>query len=157
MAAVGLGKIDGIEIHNARLSGNNDKYSNFLYARLHRRGLLFRDCQRLVNQDRNVFSACMVATDDAHAMVTELTRSTAVCLKDIANVIDPAAGQICFGLTLMIGPSGTTLFLADTTMHVRPTAEQFADIAIGTAQAARSLGRAKLGPREAWAMNRAWH
>ena len=140
VAAVGLGEIDGIEIHNARLSGDNEKYSNFLYARLQRRGLLFRDCQRMVNQDRNVFAACMVATGDADAMVTGLTRSTAVCLKDIANVIDPAPGEICFGLTLMIGPSGTTLFLADTLMHVRPTAEQFADIAIGAADAARRLG-----------------
>ena len=28
---------------------------------MQRRGLLYRDCQRLVNQDRNVFAACMVA------------------------------------------------------------------------------------------------
>ena len=40
-----------------------------------RRGLLLRDCQRLVNQNRNVFAACMVATGDADAMVTGLTRS----------------------------------------------------------------------------------
>ncbi len=72
MDSLGLGLIEGIEIHNARLSGANPKYVHFLYKRLQRRGFLQRDCQRMVNQDRNVFAACMVATGDADAMVTGL-------------------------------------------------------------------------------------
>src|SRR5579872_6879667 len=62
MASLGLGHANGLEIHNARLSGANRKYVEFLYGRLQRRGFLQRDCQRMVNQDRNVFAACMVAT-----------------------------------------------------------------------------------------------
>ena len=54
---------------------SNPAYAEFLYRRNQRRGLLFRDCQRLVNQDRNVFGACMVAQGDADAMVTGLTRN----------------------------------------------------------------------------------
>ena len=73
MAGLGLGEIEGIEIHNARLSGANQKYVDFLYRRLQRRGHLQRDVQRMVNQDRNVFAACMVATGDADAMVTGVT------------------------------------------------------------------------------------
>jgi malate dehydrogenase (oxaloacetate-decarboxylating)(NADP+) len=140
MDALGLGVIEGIEIHNARLSGNNRKYQDFLYGRLHRRGYLQRDCQRMVNVDRNVFAACMVATGDADAMVTGLTRSAAVCLEDIGHAIDPAPGGVAFGLTLMLGMRGTTIFIADTLMHFRPTAEQTADIAVGAARAARELG-----------------
>ena len=140
MDELGLGDMDGIEVDNARISTRSAAYMDFLYARLQRKGLLFRDCQRLVNLERNVFAACLVATGDADAMLTGLTRSTAVCLSDITRVIDPVKGDICFGLSLMIGPTGTTLFLADTLMHVRPTAQQFADIAIGAARAARSLG-----------------
>src|SRR3954470_3703671 len=87
LASLGLGKTDGIEIHNARLSGANAKYVDFLYQRLQRKGMLRRDVQRLVNQDRNVFAACMVATGDADAMVTGLTRSTSVCLDDVQQVI----------------------------------------------------------------------
>ncbi len=90
MASLGLGIVEGIEIHNARLSGANSKYVDFLYGRLQRRGFLQRDCQRMVNQDRNVFAACMVATGDADAMVTGLTRSAAVCLDDISHAIEPA-------------------------------------------------------------------
>jgi malate dehydrogenase (oxaloacetate-decarboxylating)(NADP+) len=140
MASLGLGIVEGIEIHNARLSGANQKYVDFLYGRMQRRGFLQRDCQRMVNQDRNVFAACMVATGDADAMVTGLTRSAAVCLDDISHAIDPIAGDIAFGLTLVLGMRGRTIFIADTLMHFRPNAEQLAEIAIGAAHAARHLG-----------------
>jgi malate dehydrogenase (oxaloacetate-decarboxylating)(NADP+) len=140
MLALGLGLVEGIEIHNARLSGVNRKYVDFLYARLQRRGFLARDCQRMVNQDRNVFAACMVATGDADAMVTGLTRSSAVCLEDIGYAIDHAPGRCAFGLTLVLGMRGSTIFIADTLMHFRPNADQLADIAIGAAGAARQLG-----------------
>ncbi|HST76094.1 MAG TPA: NADP-dependent malic enzyme [Acetobacteraceae bacterium] len=140
IASLGLGMVEGIEIHNARLSGANAKYTDFLYARLQRAGFLHRDCQRMVNQDRNVFAACMVATGDADAMVTGLTRSAAVCLDDISHVIAPRPGGLAFGLTLMVGMRGRTIFIADTLMHFRPDAEQMADIAIGAAAAARRLG-----------------
>jgi len=140
MDALGLGEARGIEVHNARLSRDNRKYADFLYARLQRKGFLHRDCQRMVNQDRNVFAACMVATGDADAMVTGLTRSTAVCLEDIGQAIDTAPGCVSFGLTLMIGERGRTIFIADTLIHFRPSAEQMADIVIGSAEAARRLG-----------------
>ncbi|MBV9735015.1 MAG: NADP-dependent malic enzyme [Acidisphaera sp.] len=139
MAALGLGECEGIEIHNARLSGQNRNYADFLYARLQRKGYLARDCQRLVNQDRNVFAACMVATGDAAAMVTGLTRSAAQCLADVGLAIDPIAGRISFGLTLLLG-NGRTILIADTLIHERPTAEEFAAIAIGSAAVARRLG-----------------
>ena len=140
MTALGLGHVEGIEIHNARLSGRNAKYAEFLYARLQRQGYLLRDCQRMVNQDRNVFAAVMVATADADAMVTGLTRSSAVCLTDIGHVIDTAPNAIAFGLTLMLGDRGHTIFIADTLMHFRPNPQQVADICIGAATAARRLG-----------------
>ena len=139
MASLGLADSAGIEIHNARLSQHNRTYADFLYTRLQRRGYMARDCQRLVNQDRNVFAACMVATGDADAMVTGLTRSPAVCLDAIRLVIDPAPGAIAFGLSLMVSMRGT-IFIADTLMHERPTPEQLADIATGAAAAARRLG-----------------
>ena len=140
IASLGLGQVDGIEIHNARKSGSNLRYAEFIYRRMQRRGLLFRDCQRMVNQDRNVFAAAMVATGDADAMVTGLTRSVSVCLDDISHAIDPKPGHIAFGLTLMLGTSGHTIFIADTVMHERPTPQQLADIAVGSAAAARRLG-----------------
>jgi len=138
--SLGLGVIEGIEIHNARLSQANPKYVEYLYARQQRRGLLQRDCQRLVNQDRNVFAACMVATGDADAMVTGLTRSAAVCLDDLRYVIGPAKGEVPFGLTLLLGMRGKTIFIVDSLVNFRPDAEELANIVIGAAAAARHLG-----------------
>ena len=140
MGSLGLGEADGLEIHNARLSHKNREYTDFIYQRLQRRGFLHRDCQRMVNQDRNVFAACMVATGDADALVTGLTRSTSVCLDDIQRVIDPQPGRIAFGLTLILGNRGKTIFIADTLMHFRPDAAALTEIVIGAAEAARQLG-----------------
>src|SRR5216683_803650 len=81
-AYAGVDLHDGIEIHNARLSKRNIDYANYLYERLQRKGFLFRDCQRLVNTDRNYFAACMVALGDADAMVSGVTRNYSVVLED---------------------------------------------------------------------------
>ena len=62
----------GIEIHNARLSSRNSVYAQFLYERLQRRGFLFRDCQRLINQDRHYFAAPPAAVWEAGPQVTTL-------------------------------------------------------------------------------------
>jgi malate dehydrogenase (oxaloacetate-decarboxylating)(NADP+) len=139
MTRLGLPRTPGIEVHNARLSHANRRYADYLYARLQRRGYLFRDCQRMVNQDRNVFAACMVACGDAAALLTGLTRATATCLEEIGLALDTEEDEVAFGLSLMIGPAGT-LFVADTLVHERPRPEQIAAIACGAARAARRLG-----------------
>jgi len=146
MAALGLDDPGGIEIHNARLSGANARYAEFLYARLQRKGALARDCQRLVNQDRNVFAACMVALGDADAMVTGLSRSYSVSLEGAMTVIDPAPGHLVFGISILLTGQGTVL-VADTAVHERPGAAELAAIAKATAAAARRMG---LEPRVAF-------
>jgi malate dehydrogenase (oxaloacetate-decarboxylating)(NADP+) len=137
--AIGLGDIDGLEIHNARVSNRNLQYTEFLYRRMQRSGLLFRDCQRLVNQDRNVFAACMVVQGDADAMVTGITRSFHDALDDVTRVIDPRPKEQLFGLS-MVFARGRTVFIADTSVNELPTPEQMADIAVQSAAAARRIG-----------------
>ncbi|WP_372397887.1 NADP-dependent malic enzyme [Azospirillum sp. HJ39] len=138
LAAMGQPNIQ-FEIHNARLSDANRRYADHLYRRLQRKGALLRDCQRMVNQDRNVFAACMVAQGDAHAMVTGLTRSFGVAYEEIRRVVDPKAGEPVFGLHLFI-TRNRTVFIADTTVHVRPDGKTLADIAMGAAAKARQMG-----------------
>ncbi len=139
-AALGLVLPAGMEIHNARVSSHNRRYAEFLYARHQRGGMLLRDCQRLVNQDRNVFAACMVALGEADAMLTGLTRSYSVALDGVRMALDPAPGQALFGLTLMLARVSGTVFVADTAIHERPDAQTLADIAVQSAAAARRLG-----------------
>jgi malate dehydrogenase (oxaloacetate-decarboxylating)(NADP+) len=139
MSAMGLTSPQGLEIHNARLSQHNQRYTEFLYARQQRRGMLYRDCQRLVNQDRNVFAACMVACDDADAMVTGVTRNSFDALDEISRVIAAKPGSLLFGLTILLAREHTVL-IADTLVHGAPSVEELADIAIQAAAKASQLG-----------------
>ena len=139
MKKIGINKTDGLEIINAKLSNKNHDYFEFLYNRLRRKGYLERDCQRLVNQDRNIFAACMVANGDADGMVTGSTRNYFVAYDDITKVIDPALNSRIFGLSILL-VEGRTLFIADTTVHYSPSSEELADIACQTAQIAKKLG-----------------
>ncbi|MBT5495741.1 MAG: NADP-dependent malic enzyme [Alphaproteobacteria bacterium] len=138
MEELGFGNTK-LEIHNARLSDKNEAYTDYLYKRLQRQGFLARDCQRLVNQDRNVFGACMVALGDADAMVTGVTRVFSVAFNEISRVVDPLPDQRLMGISLIVG-SDRSLFIADTRIHEVPDAEELADIAIEAAQYARKFG-----------------
>jgi malate dehydrogenase (oxaloacetate-decarboxylating)(NADP+) len=139
MKTAGLGEPDGVEITNARLSQRNQHYTDTLYRRLQREGMLYRDCQRMVNQDRNIFAACMVAQGDADAMVTGVTRSFASTLEEIRRVLDPRPEAILFGLSIVIA-RGRTVLLADTAVHELPSANEMAGIAIQAAAIARRFG-----------------
>jgi malate dehydrogenase (oxaloacetate-decarboxylating)(NADP+) len=130
---------DGIEIHNARLSKRNAAYANFLYERLQRKGFLFRDCQRMINIDRNIFAAAMVALGDADAMVSGVTRNYSVVLEEVRRVIDPKPGHRVIGVSL-VHARGRTVLVADTAVTEMPTANELVEIAIEAAGVARRLG-----------------
>jgi malate dehydrogenase (oxaloacetate-decarboxylating)(NADP+) len=130
---------DGIVIQNARLSSRNKAYSEFLFQRLQRKGFLLRDCQRLVNNDRNAFAACMVALGDADAMVSGVTRNYSVVLQEVRRIIDPRPGHKVMGVSLVLA-RGRTVLVADTAVTEMPTAEELADIAVEAAGVAQRLG-----------------
>jgi malate dehydrogenase (oxaloacetate-decarboxylating)(NADP+) len=129
-----------ISIVNAGLSRRNSDYASYLYERLQRKGYLFRDCQRLVNQDRNHFAACMVALGDADAMVTGVTRNFSVTLEDVRRCIDPKPGHRVIGVSLVLAPRGRTVIVADTAVTEMPKADELADIAVEVAGVARRFG-----------------
>ena len=130
---------DDIEIVNARLSDRAHIYTDYLYERLQRDGYLFRDCQRMINNDRNVFAATAVAIGDADGMVTGVTRNYATALGDVRRVIDTRPGHRVVGVSLALC-RGRTVLVADTAVHDMPTAEELADIAEEAAGMARRLG-----------------
>ncbi|MBS4084913.1 MAG: NADP-dependent malic enzyme [Rhizobiales bacterium] len=130
---------EGVEIHNAALSKRTTDYANYLYERLQREGHLYRDCLRLVNNDRNHFAACMVALGDGDAMVSGVTRNYSVVLEDVRRVIDPKPGHRVMGVSLVIS-RGRTVLIADTAVTELPNAEELAEIAVEAAGVARRLG-----------------
>ncbi|MCW2284166.1 malate dehydrogenase (oxaloacetate-decarboxylating)(NADP+) [Rhodoblastus acidophilus] len=128
-----------IEIHNARISHRNGAYAQMLYERLQRKGLLFRDCQRLINNDRNHYAASMVAAGDADAMVTGVTRNFSTTLEEVSRVIDHKPGHRLIGVSLVLA-RGRPVIVADTAITEMPEALDLAEIAIEAAGFARRLG-----------------
>jgi malate dehydrogenase (oxaloacetate-decarboxylating)(NADP+) len=138
-AGIEIGEKTGIVIQNALLSRRNAIYAQFLYERLQRRGYLFRDCQRLINQDRNHFAASMVALGDADAMVAGVTRNFSIALEELRRVIDAKPGHRIMGVSLVLA-RGRPVVVADTAITETPTPDQLARIAIEAARVARRIG-----------------
>ena len=57
-------------------------------------GLLERDCDRLVRNDRVIWGSCMVACGDADAMVTGNTRRYGQSLQKITKVVQKKFCQV---------------------------------------------------------------
>ncbi len=137
---IGYGENFDIEIVNSTKKDKREKYVNFLFKKLQREeGLLERDCDRLVRNDRVIWGSCMVACGDADAMVTGNTRRYAQSLQKIKKVVDPRSGEIMFGLNMVVN-KGKTVFIGDTSVHEYPTSEQLAEIAISAARVVRLFG-----------------
>jgi malate dehydrogenase (oxaloacetate-decarboxylating)(NADP+) len=139
MKNLGIANTAGMEIHNARLSTKNAPYTEMVYKRLQRDGYLRRDVQRMVNQGRNVFGACMVAAGDADGMVTGITRRFPECYTDVKRVINVDPGKTAMGYSIIVARHGT-VYLADTAINETPTPEQLATIAKQMAGNARTMG-----------------
>jgi len=136
---LGVADPDSFEVQNSADSEYVPAMVEYLYKRLQRRGFTERDVRRMVNQDRNVFASLLVALDHGDALISGLTRTFAQTMREVGRVLDPKPGMLPFGIHLMIGKN-YTVFLADTTINERPSAEGLAQIARETARVARSLG-----------------
>ncbi len=137
---IGLDENYKIEIINSTDKEKREKYAKLLYKKLQRKeGLLERDCDRLVRNDRVIWGTCMVSSGDADAMVTGNTRRYTSTLDKVERVVDARSGEIVFGLNIMVN-RGRTVFVSDIAVHEIPTAEQLAEIAISSARVARLFG-----------------
>ena len=137
---IGYSENFNIEIINSKNKILREKYSNFIFEKLHRKeGLLERDCDKMVRNDRVVWASCMVQCGDADAMVTGNTRRYSSSLKKITKVVDARPGEIMFGLNMVVN-KGKTVFIADTTVHEYPTSKQLAEIAKSSARVVKLFG-----------------
>lgn len=139
LRAMGAHDADQYEIHNSVNSPLVTDMVDRLFARLGRRGYLRRDIERMVNRDRNIFGALLLQMDVADAMITGTTRPFAQTMREIRRVLDHREDETPFGVHVLVGQSHT-VFMADTTVNERPSAEMLAHIAKRTAKAARAMG-----------------
>jgi malate dehydrogenase (oxaloacetate-decarboxylating)(NADP+) len=136
---LGVDDPDSFEIHNSVSSPLVETMVERLYQRLQRRGYMRRDVVRMVNRDRNIFGASLLSLNQADAMITGTTRPFGQTLRELRRVLDPKKGQTPFGIHVLVGKTHT-VFMADTTVNERPSAEELAHIAERTAMVARRMG-----------------
>jgi len=137
---IGYNENFDIQITNSKDVKKRNRYVNHLFKKLQReQGLLERDCDRLVRNDRVVWATSMVSCGDADGAVTGNTRRFGASLEKIKQVVDVRNGEILFGLNMVVH-KGKTIFVADTSVHEYPTSEEMVKIAISTARVVRLFG-----------------
>ncbi|MDC0578995.1 NADP-dependent malic enzyme [Candidatus Pelagibacter ubique] len=137
---IGYNQNFDIEIVNSEDTTKREKYVNFLFEKLQRdRGLLERDCDRLVRNDRVIWASCMVACGDADGAVTGNTRRFGASFDKVTQVIDARPGEIMFGLNMVVA-KGKTIFVGDTSVNEYPSSEELAEIAISSARVVKMFG-----------------
>jgi malate dehydrogenase (oxaloacetate-decarboxylating)(NADP+) len=140
LAALGVDDPKSYEVLNSRNSPLVGRAVDYIYAKHQRHGLLRRAAERMVNQDRNTFAAAMLAMGEGDAMITGTTRPFSQSLSQVRWVIDEEDGPLPFGIHV-IASRGRTVMIADTAVTERPTAEQYAAIAVRAAAFARRMGQ----------------
>ena len=137
---IGYSEDFDIQITNSTDKEKRERYVKYLFKKLQREeGLLERDCDRLVRNDRVTWASCMVACGDADGAVTGNTRRFGSSFQKINKVIDSRPGEIMFGLNMIVN-KGKTVFIGDTSVHEYPTSEQLAEIAISASRVVRLFG-----------------
>ena len=137
---IGYGENLDIKIVNSTDKKLRSKYVKFLFKKMQRdQGLLERDCDRMIRNDRVIWSSCMVECGDADAMVTGNTRRYSQSLEKIKKVISAREGEIMFGLNMVVS-KGKTVFIGDTSVNEYPSSEELANIAISSARVVRLFG-----------------
>lgn len=129
----------GIEIFNAAISEENNKYADYIYKKLQRTGVLLTDCVRMVKTDRNAFASAMLACGDGDALVTGLTRGYRKSLTDVWQIIKNKKGEIVLGISMVVA-KGRTIFISDTACTELASSEKLAAIAVQTAKRVREMG-----------------
>ncbi len=129
----------GIEIYNSAISDENNKFIDYLYTKLQRKGVLKSDCARMIKTDRNIFAASMLACGHGDALVTGLTRGYRKSLTDVWQVVKNKKNKILMGVSMIIS-KGRTIFISDTACSELSSSEQLANIAIQTAEKVRNMG-----------------
>ena len=118
---IGYNEDFDIEIVNSKDKEKRERYVKYLFKKLQReKGMLERDCDRLIRNDRVIWASCMVACNDADAMVTGNTRRYSSSLEKVIQVVDPRPGEIMFGLNLVVN-RGKTIFTVSYTHLTLPT------------------------------------
>jgi malate dehydrogenase (oxaloacetate-decarboxylating)(NADP+) len=128
----GLDLSDCLLINPAEETEKLNQFSQKLYEKRQRKGLTLYDARKQMH-DRNYFGAMMVELNEADAMISGLTKNYPRIVRPALEVVGVRPdSKIVAGMYVVIS-NKRTLFFADTTVNLDPTAEELVNI-IGLVQ-----------------------
>ncbi|MBQ7713137.1 MAG: phosphate acetyltransferase [Clostridia bacterium] len=146
-------RLDGVTIVDPATSPKTKEYAALLYELRKAKGMTLEQAEKLA-LDCSYYSVLMIKAGDADGMVSGAVHSTGDTLRPALQIIKTAPGistvSSCF---LMCLPEGSAygdkdvMVYGDCAVNIDPNEEQLADIAIATADSARTL--AGIEPRVA--------
>jgi malate dehydrogenase (oxaloacetate-decarboxylating)(NADP+) len=137
--------ISKVEIVDPASSGKQETYAAEFHKLRHRRGVTMREAMYTVLK-RTFFGAMMVHMGDADGLISGITQNYPDTIRPALQVFrKPGDASRVSGLYILIFKQGI-FFLADTTVHFDPSAEEIAEIAIQSADTAK---RFEVEPRVA--------
>jgi malate dehydrogenase (oxaloacetate-decarboxylating)(NADP+) len=114
------------------------QFAEEFFKKRSRKGATLKDTQNLVKKP-NYFGSMMVELGEADALISGLTTSYPTTIRPALQCVGMKEGlKVVSGLYIVFAKQDV-YFFADTTVNVNPTAEQLAQIAISTADAAREF------------------
>jgi malate dehydrogenase (oxaloacetate-decarboxylating)(NADP+) len=125
--------LEGIQIINPVGSPKYKEYLEKFYEYRKRKGITHFDAERLLKVN-NYFGMMMVREGDADGLISGLTQHYPDTVKPALQIIGHSDDtSVVAGLYMLIFKN-QTIFIADATINIEPTAEQLAQIAMLTAE-----------------------
>ncbi len=129
--------LKGVKIIRPSTDDAREEYARIFAQKRERKGVTFAHARGLMKQP-NYFGAMMVEQGHADGLLNGISQSYNETLRPAIQVIGAKAGSRLAGIYMMIFKK-RVLWFADTTVNIEPSAEELADIAIQTAQLAKSF------------------
>ena len=132
-------ELEGVEIIDPKSEEERSRRHEFgqvLFEKRQRKGLTLFESQKLM-RERNYFGAMMVDQGLADAFISGINRNYPNTVRPALQIIGTEEGVEKVAGMFILNTKKGSLFLADTTVNIDPTAEELANIAELTAKAVR--------------------
>ncbi|BHH86038.1 NADP-dependent malic enzyme [Desulforhopalus sp. 52FAK] len=111
-----------------------ERYAKSYYELKQRKGVTLPYARDIMTQDTGYFSAMMLQEGDADTMIHGHSIPYGKAVKPLLSCIGKNEGRSTVAGVYMMVFKNRTLFFADTTINIRPTEQELAEIAISVAE-----------------------
>ncbi|MBS3132337.1 phosphate acetyltransferase [Candidatus Woesearchaeota archaeon] len=132
--------LSNVELITPKTYSNKESLAKELYELRKYKGLSLEDAKKLLD-DQFYLGVMLLHKGEAGAITGTCVYPTAALMKPALQIIKTKDGVAACGVSIMIDRKMNKVFLAaDADITIDPNAEQLADIAVSTANAAEALG-----------------